>query len=576
MRCDVLVVGGGLGGVSAALAAAGEGAQVVLTEETDWLGGQMTVQGVSALDEHRFIEHFGCTARYAAMREAIRDHYRSAHLRPEVDRIGLNPGGGWVSRLCFEPQVGAAVLDRQCREAGVVVLRGLRPVEVTWQGARIVAVRYEPSGLCEGTPCTIRPQLVVDATEMGEFLPLAGLSFRTGAEGRTETGEPLAPAVADPDAVQPCTMCFALEYRPGEDHRIPKPEGYETFRATQPYSLILTRPDGSRLSYPMFGPHSLWTYRRLIDGSQFTDASAAGDVSLINWPSNDFSGSLLVSDPVMVSERLQRACNLSLGFLYWLQNEAPRSDGGVGYPGLMLRPDVMDTRSGLAKQPYIRESRRIIARFTIRQQDIDADYVSAPRAAAFPDTVGIGWYSIDIHVGGPQDRDVFRPTLPFQIPYNALVTAGCANYIAAGKNIGTTHITSGAYRVHPVEWAIGEAAGTAAALGCDRTLRALCEGAGLEALQDRLVEHGAPLFWLVDVPWGHPGFVALQQLCIRGFPLPERLEFDPEARWTGDAAVDDWAKRWGIGAEFVAWREGHPSATRIETAIALHRLVHAR
>ncbi len=570
-RCDVLVVGGGLGGVSAALAAAVDGARVVLTEETDWLGGQMTVQGVSALDEHRFIERFGCTARYAAMRETIRDHYRAAHLRPEVERIGLNPGRGWVSRLCFEPQVGATVLDRMCREAGVFVLRGLRPVGVRWQGAQIVAVRYEESGFCAGTACTLWPQVVVDATEMGEFLPLAGLPFRTGAEGRTETEEPLAPVVADPDAVQPCTICFALEHRPGEDHRIPKPEGYEAFRATQPYSLTLTRADGSLWAYPMFGPHSLWTYRRLIDGTQF--AGATSDVSLINWPANDFSGSLLVSDAATLSERLQCARNLSLGFLYWLQNEAPRSDGGVGYPGLILRPDVMDTPSGLAKQPYIRESRRIIARCTIRQQDIDAGCGSGPRASAFPDTVGIGWYSIDIHVGGPLDRDIFVPTWPFQIPFGALLTTVCTNYIAAGKNIGTTHITAGAYRVHPVEWAIGEAAGTAAALSLDRRLGTLCEGEGLLALQHRLVEHGAPLFWLVDVPWGHPGFIALQDLCARGFPLPERLEFDPDAPWTGDAAADDWVQRRGIGAAFTAWRGEHPSATRIEAVSALHRLL---
>ena len=64
----MLVVGGGLGGVAAALAAAERGARVVLSEETDWLGGQLTSQAVP-LDEHPWIEDFGCTARYRALRE---------------------------------------------------------------------------------------------------------------------------------------------------------------------------------------------------------------------------------------------------------------------------------------------------------------------------------------------------------------------------------------------------------------------------------------------------------------------------------------------------------------------------
>src|SRR5262249_42209136 len=74
--CDVLVVGGGTGGIAAALAAARAlpaPGRVVLLEETDWIGGQLTAQGVSALDEHDHIESFGGTRSYYALREAIRD-----------------------------------------------------------------------------------------------------------------------------------------------------------------------------------------------------------------------------------------------------------------------------------------------------------------------------------------------------------------------------------------------------------------------------------------------------------------------------------------------------------------------
>jgi len=76
IECDVLIVGGGTGGVAAALAAARRGRRVHLVEETDWIGGQLTSQGISALDEHERIETFGGTASYYRMRAALRDHKR--------------------------------------------------------------------------------------------------------------------------------------------------------------------------------------------------------------------------------------------------------------------------------------------------------------------------------------------------------------------------------------------------------------------------------------------------------------------------------------------------------------------
>ena len=68
----------GSGACAAALAAARLGRRVILTEETQWLGGQLTNQAVPP-DEHPWIEEFGATASYRALRRGIRDYYRS-HL----------------------------------------------------------------------------------------------------------------------------------------------------------------------------------------------------------------------------------------------------------------------------------------------------------------------------------------------------------------------------------------------------------------------------------------------------------------------------------------------------------------
>ena len=113
-------------------------------------------------------------------------------------------------------------------------------------------------------------------------------------------------------------------------------------------------------------------------------------------------------------EALQDAKRVSLGFLYWLQTDQRA-------PELKLRPDVMGTADGLSKHPYIRESRRIQAKKTIVEQEVSAHHQAGPHAARFADSVGVGWYPIDIHRSGPDDVGASCRTKPFQIPLGALL-----------------------------------------------------------------------------------------------------------------------------------------------------------
>ena len=190
----------------------------------------------------------------------------------------------------------------------------------------------------------------------------------------------------------------------------------------------------------------------------------------------------------------EAAKQLSLSLLYWLQTEAPHPDGAArGYPGLRLRPDVVGTEDGLAKSLYIRESRRIRAEVTVCEQHIS----SALRAPAevFADSVGIGCYRIDLHPSTGGDNYVDIGCCPFQIPLGALLPVRVENLLPACKNLGVTHITNGAYRLHPVEWAIGEAAGALAAFCLDthtspRAVRA--DPTRLADFQARLRAQGVP------------------------------------------------------------------------------------
>src|SRR5437879_3592169 len=111
-QTDVLIVGGGVGGCAAALAVAEAGYRAILTEESDWIGGQLTSQAVPP-DEHGWIERFGCTESYRRFRDGVRDYYRRRYsLTPKAQAAPfLNPGNGWVSPLCHEPRIALAVLE---------------------------------------------------------------------------------------------------------------------------------------------------------------------------------------------------------------------------------------------------------------------------------------------------------------------------------------------------------------------------------------------------------------------------------------------------------------------------------
>lgn len=490
-KTDVLIVGGGMGGVAAALTAARLGRRVVLTEPTDWLGGQLTAQAVPP-DEHDWIEDRYAPPGYAELRRRVRDYYRRNYpltARAAADPL-LDPGLGIVSHLCHEPRVAAAVLEEMVapwRAGGQIeLLLCHEPVAAHTSGDEVDAVTLRDTR--DGHETTVQAGYVVDATELGDLLELADVEHVVGAEGQDETGEPHAPAVADPLDQQAVSWCLALEHRPGEDHTIGRPAGYAHWRtAVAPFW------PGPQLSFDDVVPITLqrrtwrlfeadharnahfplWTFRRVLARENFADG-AVSDVTIVNWPQIDYWEAPLLGPGVDDAARaaaLAGARDLSLSFLHWLQTEAPRPDGGTGYPGLRPRPDVTGTPDGLAKTPYIREARRIRAELTVTEQHVGVQ--ARPDGAGseiFPDAVGLGRYRIDLHPSTAGRSYVDIEAYPFQVPLGALVPVRVENLLPAGKNIGTTHITNGCYRLHPVEWGIGEAVGALVAFCLDRGL----------------------------------------------------------------------------------------------------------
>lgn len=518
LAADIAVIGGGLGGVSATLAAARLGQSVILVEELDWLGGQLTSQGVPP-DEYPWIESLTASQSYAAFRWGIRAHYRR-HL-PLTDaargKLCLNPGQGNVSTLCHEPWVAVKVIDEllapHVAAGRVTVLRQHRVLAVLTDGDRLRAMQLKD--LLSDRERVVTATLFIDATEIGDVLELAGVEHVFGGESQAQTQELHALPEADPFDQQALTWCFAADYLPDEDHTIAKPAAYDRLKTLQlecwpgpqfswTLSDFVTHQPRER---PLFaGPtdaeslYDLWHARRIAYRKHFEADTYPSDITLGNWPQMDYWEKPVVGvSPEAQAQALEEARQFSLSFFYWMQTDAPRHDGGYGYRGLRLRGDVLGTTDGLAKQAYYREGRRIRAEFTVLEQHIGVKArPGQDKAERFHDSVGIGAYRIDLHPSTRGRNTVDIDSFPFQIPLGALLPVRVDNLLPACKNLGTTRITNGAYREHATEWSIGEASGTLAAFALSRQQppRAVRADPGLLSdFQRTLESQGVLLAW---------------------------------------------------------------------------------
>lgn len=522
LTTPVLVMGGGLGGVAAALAVAELGMSCILTEEGEWLGGQLTSQAVPQ-DDNPWIDGGLTSNSYRALRERIRGYYqRNYPLAPGVDADTLNPGLAFVGPICHEPRVAESaigeLLSPHVAGGRITILKHRRPIAAQTSGDRVDAVTFED--VRTGSRTTVSPTFIIDSTELGDLLALAGIEHVIGAESRDDTGELHATEEANVADQQATTWCFAVDYRPGEDHTIDRPEGYARWRDLHPaiwpdrlFSWTDVNPVNLKTRQRMLFEgdtdearlYDWWHFRRILARQQFDRAIIPFDISLINQPQIDYTDRPLLRpdstvDPLAKVEALEQ----SKSYLYWLQTEAPRPDGGTGYPGLNPRGDALGTEDGFAKDLYVREGRRLEARFRILEQHIGYEARGDGRGAElFDDTVGIGFYRIDLHPSTSGRSYVDLNCFPFQVPLGALLPKRVENVIAGGKNIGTTHVTNGAYRLHPVEWVIGEAAGALAAFCLQRGTAP----AGVVEGSDRLREFqgmlssalGVPLQWPEDM-----------------------------------------------------------------------------
>lgn len=220
-RADVLVIGGTTSGTTAAIAAARQGVQTLVVEETPMLGGMLTAQGVCATDGNFDLP--------SGLWNEFRDH-----LRKRYGGIGAL-WTGWVSTTLFEPHVADSIFHTMAAaEPTLEVVHGYRLTGILRRGKRVTGAEFTDA---RGGRMLVRARITVDATDLGDALPLSGTSYRLGMDARADTGEELAPAEAN-DAVQDLTVVAILkDYGPGADRTIERPAGYDPAEFAGCYDL---------------------------------------------------------------------------------------------------------------------------------------------------------------------------------------------------------------------------------------------------------------------------------------------------------------------------------------------------
>ena len=455
--------------------------------------------------------------RYRRLRHEIRAYYfQHFPVTPEARAARwFNPGNHECSTLACEPRASLAALTQMLapyvHSGRLRVYPDYRLVSASSHGDRITSVVV--GNALTGDALELVGKYYLDATELGDLLPAAGVEHVIGAEPQEVTEEPHAIPGGNERCQMAITWCYAIDYIEAADFTIDRPRDYEFYRDAVPAHWPNPQLSFTALDWDTMGPwhhtflpvksdgpiwESLWTHRRTIDKTNFAAGTYESDILHVNWTQNDyFWGPIVGVSDEERARHLDGARELSLSWLYWLQTEAPRQDGGNGFPGLRLRSDVVGTRDGLAMYPYIREARRIRAQYTMGEQDISAE-ARKDGATTFDDAVAVGYYFLDMHQRTEDAVPFYTQTWPFQIPLGALIPERVRNLIPACKNLGVTHVVNSATRLHPVEWVIGEAAGTLGAFCVERATEPAAVRADqslLAELQARLVEQGVEISW---------------------------------------------------------------------------------
>lgn len=545
---DVIVAGAGTGGFGTALQAARMGCKVLLTEETDWLGGQMLAAGVATMDE----------GTVAIRRHGIYQEFYNrakAYYQQKGKTVGTCY---WNSESCaVEPAVGQKLLYEMIDEVNkkgrghIDVALNTRLSKVMQQGDRVTGVKLQKGLPGAQTSENLTCKVLVDATEYGDIIPLTTANYRLA---KYVNGN------VDPAGkVQDFTWtAIVKEYPDGVPDELKiktAPEGYDKYLRHLSYIKRHVVND-----YNVYSNPTSWitvAYYRGLPNSSTDGIDEYTTKTELNIAQNDVSTT--VADLQDADLRWKKGVEMrrkTLCLIYYMQNVlglnwsvdvSQKYDTAYNkWITAKMVTDFADLKpyqkvlENFPVMPYVRESRRIIGLHTLISSDIDR----TKTPVLFKDAISINDYPEDLHGSkSPIDLDVdIDPyattaaelkdwnsrTGPFQLPFGSFIPEKLDGFLVAEKNLSQSRLVNGATRLQPSTMLNGQATGNIAALAVKYGVQP--RNVPFVLVQLEQLNAGAPLYrtFLTDLVPGTENWKAAQLCLVQGFFQIEAARFYPE------------------------------------------------
>ena len=555
---DVIVAGGGTGGVAAALQASRLGATVLLVESTDWIGGQMAAAGVTSMDEGYLPRsHVRERGVYGEFTMRARAYYRA--LGKSVDTMAVSE-----DHFAVEPHVAQRILQDMVRDTRGTITPLAKPAvldlilcsevsAVQREGNKVTGVSLTISSGRKKERADIRCKVLIDATEFGDVIPKAGAAYRLGSWRSDAPRDTNAPP-----PVQPMTwtapICLYPKGVPADLVLKQAPPNYDENEIRR---YLSDSPEKSNaMNWKRFVQ-----YRGMPDSSSPINArngsAFVATRTHVNISANDQDCNALEVEVPELREQVEYlAQTRTLGIIYYFQhvlgmtNWSVINDVGYDSPYHRARIETLISKHSdlkpfapmlrhFAVMPYVRESRRIQGVYTLKARDIRRKAPEHP--VKFSTALALADYPVDVHgaanVPDVVELDLDRPEDlprkwiqwgygPFQIPFESYIPNDVDGFLPAEKNLSQSRIVNGATRLQPSTMLTGQAAGAIAGIAVSMNVQP--RAVPPLAVQSALLDGGSTLSltYYDDLPhgtelWKYVQLATLYQII--SYPEPKFL-----------------------------------------------------